>query len=224
MFLCHTGWTLEQISAAVSIGTPIILLLWFYYSQRRALSKSYFDNVPGIYGGFTEPISDQSKEDGRIYSGIIMNIRDIDDKGYFKGEFDFAETTTDLVGNRIEYRKLIDGVYQFYGKFDFELFLNKTRHPFKPEQNRTYVGKLYLVDRLDFDFGNYEIETYLKAEFDIVHYREMQTLKFSFSKVYKKDAPKLPPSFVLNKKIGLNFEPYINLVNTVFVGHTRVDK
>ena len=224
MLLCFTNWTLEQISSSVSIVTPIILLSWFYYSQRQILSKSYFENVPGIYGGFTDPISDQSKEKGHIYSGIILNIREIDDKGYFKGEFDFAETTTDLIDNKIFDRQLTDGVYQFYGKFDFKIYQSKIRHPFKPNQNRVYIGKLYLVDRLDFNFDSYNIETYLKAEFDILHYREMQTLKFTFSKSYKKDSPKLPSTFILNKKIGLNFEPYNNLVRSVFLGHTRVDK
>jgi hypothetical protein len=224
MLLCFVGWALENTSAVISIGTPIILLIWFYYSQRRTLSKSYFENIPGIYGGFTNPISDQTKEEKRIYAGIIMNIRDIDDKGYFKGEFDFAETTTDLKDNRIFYRKLKDGVFQFYGKFNFKIYLNKTRHPFKPEENRVYKGKLYLVERLDFNFDNYKINNYLKAEFEIWHYREMQTLKFTFNKAYKNDGFDLPTSFILNKKIGLNFEPYINLVKTVFIGQTRVDK
>lgn len=224
MLLCFQGWTLEQISAAISIGTPVILLLWFYYSQKQTLSKNYFEKIPGIYGGFTDPICDQTKEKGRIYSGIIMSIKDIDNKGYFKGEFDFAETTTDLIGNKIVGRKLIDGIASFYGKFDFELCWNKTRHPFKPKENRTYIGKLYIVDRLDFDFENYQIETYLKAEYDILHYREMQTLKFTLSKTYKNEKLLFPATFTLNKTLGLNFEPYKNLIDTVFLGETRVDK
>lgn len=218
MFLCYQGWTLEQISAAISIVTPIILLFWFYYSQRQILSKNYFEKLPGIYGGFTDP-KNEGGQGYQVYSGIIMNIKDIDNKGYFKGELDFAETTTEQLP-----RKLIDGIATFYGKLNFKLVYSKKRHPFKPKENRIHVGKLYLVDRLDFDFENYKIENYVKAEYDILHYREMQVLKFTLSKVYRKEGFYLPNSFLLYKTLGFNFEPYKNLIDVVFEGQTRVDK
>jgi hypothetical protein len=220
MTLCINGWTLEQISAAISIATPIILLIWFYYSQKQTLSKNYYSEIDGIYAGFTAPIN-KAPTNGTIYGGIIMNIRDIDNKGYFKGEFDFGEIES--IGNRHNDRSLIDGTHFFYGKVNFTPYRDKTRHPFKPKKNRTYRGKLYIVDRLDFSFDNYKIEDYLCSEYDIIHYREMQTLKFTLNKVYKKKYPSIPPSFILYKSAGFNFEPYINVKKTVFIV-PRADK
>jgi hypothetical protein len=223
MISCLQNWTLENISAAISIATPVMLLIWFYYSQKQTLSKSYFDQIDGLYAGFTDPISKLEDIKG-LYSGIIMNIRDTDDKGYFKGEFDFAESKTDIVSDRISGRKVRDGIHTFLGKLNFELYRNKSRHPFRPEENRTYKGTLYIVDRLDFAFDDYKIETYLSAEYDIVHYREMQTLKFTLKKTHKPENPELPKTFTLYKKMGADFEPYKNVKKTVFYGDTRVDE
>ncbi len=215
--------TIEQISGIISIATPIILFLWFYYSQRQTLSKNYFEQIDGIYAGFTEPLS-YSSNGKRIYGGIIMNIRDTDDKGYFKGDFDFAESYTDFDGNRIMGTKVRDGIHTFLGKIDFTIYRDKSRHPFRPDENRIYKGTLYIVDRLDFAFDNYKIETYLTAEYDIIHYREMQTLKFTFRKKYRPETPEFPQTFILYKKMGASFEPYRNVRETVFFGDTRSDK
>lgn len=221
MILCINWWTLEQISAAISIATPFILLVWFYYSQKQTLSKNYYDEIDGIYAGFTDAIG-KPQHNGRIYGGIIMNIRDIDNKGFFKGDFDFGETEMTTQNERPIAISLRDGIFTFLGKLNYRLFLNKTRHPFKPKENRTYLGKLYIVDRLDFSFEDYKIEDYLSAEYDIIHFREMQTLKFILSKVYKNDRPELPESFTLYKSAGFSFEPYKNVKRTVF-RETRAD-
>ncbi len=220
MILCTTGLTLEQVVSAINVATPFILLIWFYYSQKQTLSKNYYSEINGIYAGFTEPFN-KAPVNGTIYGGIIMNIRDIDDKGYFKGEFDYGEIES--VGNRPNDKQLIDGTHSFFGKINFALYRDKTRHPFKPEKNRSYAGKLYIVDRLDFSFDNYKIENYLCSEYDIIHYREMQTLKFTLNKLYKKEYPKIPRSFILYKSAGFDFEPFINVKKIVF-REPRADK
>jgi hypothetical protein len=202
MISCIQCITIEQISEAISIATPIILLIWFYYSQKQTLSKNYFDTIDGIYAGYTEPANRNDKRKG-INAGIIMNIRDTDDKGFFKGELDFAELEQKMVGNTVESNNLSEGIFTFIGKIDFEIYIDKSRHPFKPKENRIYKGTLYFVDRLDFVFESYNIETYLSAEYDIVHYREMQTLKFTLKKTYRPEFARLPESFVLYKKMGL---------------------
>ena len=51
----------------------------------------------------------------------------------------------------------------------------------------------------------------------------MQTMKFTLSKVYKKEYPAIPQSFILYKSAGFDFEPYINVKRTVFI-ETRADK
>ena len=191
----------------ITIATPIILLFWFYYSQKQTLSKNYYSEINGIYAGFTDPIN-QAPVNGTVYGGIIMKIRDIDNKGYFKGEFDFGETES--TG-----KLLIDGIHSFFGRVKFTVSIDKTRHPFKLGENRIYHGKLYIVDRLDFSVNKYKIEDYLCSEYDIIHYREMQTLKFSLNKVYKKEYPKIPDTFFLYKSAGFNFEPYMNVKRAV---------
>ncbi len=222
MISCIQFITLEQISEVISIATPIILLIWFYYSQKQTLSKNYFDTIDGIYAGYTEPANKTDKSKG-IKAGIIMNIRDTDDKGFFKGELDFAEVEQKIVGNTVESNNLSDGLFTFIGKIDFKIYIDKSRHPFKPKQNRIYKGTLYIVDRLDFVFESYNIEKYLSAEYDIVHYREMQTLKITLKKTYRSEFARLPESFVLYKRMGFDFEPYKNVKMEIFKENTRVD-
>jgi hypothetical protein len=52
---CNTI-TLEDISNVISILTPVILLIRFYYSQRSTLSKDYFNGLTGIYAGFHDAV------------------------------------------------------------------------------------------------------------------------------------------------------------------------
>ena len=211
----------DNVSNAIGLVTPIILFLWFYYSQKQVLSKNYFDEIDGIYAGFTD--TSNSNIINEFQSGIIMNIRDTDNKGYFKGELDYAKTKMEIIDGRQSTRKIHDGVYTFMGKLDFKIFRNKARHPFELKQNRKYAGTLYIVDRLDFDFENYKIEDYLSAEYDILHYREMQTLKFTLRIIHKETGSSLPKSFILYRKMGASFEPYNNVKDSVFMGNTRCD-
>ena len=190
MLLCFPGFDIEKFAAVISIATPVVLLIWFYYSQRQRFAKNYFDEINGIYAGYTDPISIVPDKRG-LNAGIIMNIVGTDENGYSKGEFDFAETKTDITSNYISDTTIRDGMHTFIGKLNFELFKDKTRHPFKAEQNRIYIGKLYIVDRLDFQFEITSIETYLQAEYDIIHYREMKVMKFTLNKIIKMDSSQL---------------------------------
>ena len=222
MLSCFPNFDVETISAVVSIATPIILLMWFYHSQRQSFSKHYLEEIDGIYAGYTQPISKIEDKKG-LNAGIIMNIIGTDENGYFKGEFDFAETKTTIINHRVSDDKIRDGIHTFIGKLNFELYLDKDRHPFKLRQNRIYYGKLYIVDRLDFQIELTNIETYLNAEYDIIHYREMKVMKFTLSKLIKDDRPELPKFFTLTKSYGLEFEPYKNVKETIFNNRSRVD-
>jgi hypothetical protein len=213
----------EKISALISIITPLILLFWFYYTQRQTLSKFYFDEINGLYAGFTKPIS-ASEDGGKVNSGIVMNIRDINNGGYFKGELDFSETTTRMEFNTVRFRLLSDRMQTFFGKMNYQIHLSKDRHPFKAEENRVYTGILYIVTRLDFLFEGNDFEKAILAEYDITHYREMGLMKFKLKQTYGKVKPNLPEQFVLNKSVGFEFEPYVNVRKIVFNGETRVDR
>lgn len=213
-------FTLENVSNIISIATPIILLAWFYYSQRQTFSQNYFNEVGGIYSGFTEPIS-QPEHGGRIYGGIILNIREIDGKGFFKGDFDFAESelyTEGGVTPKDVMRR--EGIHSFMGKLDFQLYRNRARHPYDPKANRKYKGRLYIVGRLDFNVEHQSLDMFLIAEYEIIHLREMGVLQFRHLKTHKTDAPALPTSFTLHRKIGSSFEPYLNVKEVVFHGRT----
>lgn len=222
MNFCGQSFGLSEWSDLISILTPFILLIWFYYSQRQTLSKNYFDEIGGIYAGFTEPTVTPI-HNGKVHSGIIMNIRDVDSKGFFKGDFDYAETESFSVNQKHLFRTITDGVYSFFGDMEFELYRDKKRHPFKVKENRSYKGSLYVVDRMDFQIDNFKLEDYIIAEYRILHYREMETIKFTLKKTYRTGAQKLPENFVLYKSSGLNFEPYKNLKMVVFP-ITRVDQ
>ncbi|HRE68805.1 MAG TPA: hypothetical protein PLM56_17950 [Cyclobacteriaceae bacterium] len=219
---CDITFGLGDLSDLISILTALVLLLWFYYSQRQILSGKYFSEVAGIYAGFTTPKT-QAQHNGQMHAGIIMNIRSVDSRGFFKGDFDYAETESYTQGDQHVFGLITDGVYSFYGDFDFEIYRSKKRNPFKLKENRIYKGNLYIVDRMDFKLEDYKLEDYLIAEFSAIHYREMETIKFKLNKVHRKGSQKFPDEFVLYRSSGLNFEPYKNLKTIVFP-RTRVDK
>ncbi len=56
MIICIFIVEFEKIGILISILTPMILLIWFYYSQKQTLSKNYYREINGIYAGFTKPI------------------------------------------------------------------------------------------------------------------------------------------------------------------------
>lgn len=213
------GSSLTDWSNIISITTPIILLLWFYFSQRLKLSNQYFSEIVGSYAGFTESINPEveKNEKGQIYSGILMRIMDIDSNGYFKGDFEYGENLTTSNNHTIEFRQLMEGVYTFLGKLDFKLYRKKTRHPYKISDNRSYIGKLYIVDRLDYQYEKYDFETYVRAEYDIIHFREMKALKFKFVKNYRQKLD-IPNEFIIDRHIGLSFNPSDSVKSTAFRG------
>ncbi|WP_183576980.1 hypothetical protein HDF18_12170 [Mucilaginibacter sp. X5P1] len=221
---CSIGFSLSDLNNIVGISTPIILLMWFYFSQRLNLSNKYFSEVVGNYAGFTETLNLEleKKENGRIYSGIIMRIVDIDANGYFKGEFQYGENLTVTGTRALEFHQIMEGVYTFLGKIDFQLYLKKNRHPYKVSDNRKYLGKLYIVDRLDYQYEKYDFETYMKAEYDIIHFREMKAIKFMFVKANSENF-ELPKEFILDRQIDLSFSPLENVKSTAFKGDQTLE-
>ena len=214
------GFTVIQlINSLISILTPIVLVIWFIYSQKQYLSNSYLKEINGIYGGYCEPVKNAKNE-----AGIIMNIRDTDNKGYFKGELQFKEIKRELVNDNVVEKEMVSGIHSFFGKLNHKIFFNKKRNPFKVKTNRLYKGSFYIVDRLDFNFEKNELNDYLVFEYDILHFREMQILKFTFKKQYRNKGKDLPKTFKLHKSLGLDFEPYMNVKKSVFNYRLLVDK
>ncbi len=200
------------VSDLITIVTAIILICWFYYSQKQVLSKNYYDEIPGIYAGFTDGTQ---KPDN--YSALIINIREIDNSGYYKGELEFAE-----LRNPLDNEAMIWSIKNFIGKNEFSIKRDKIRHPLKPQENRVYIGKLYTVNRFDFLFTDYKIEDYTEDEYDVIHYRDMGVFVCTHKKSYKDSPSLLPKTFTLHKKGGYFFEPYENIKNSVFKGKVLV--
>jgi len=217
--LCNNAWVhIEHWSYIIAIFTPIVLLYWFVFIQKQ----NYFNEILGIFAGYTDP-SDKTKaivkEEGRFNSGVIMNFRDVSN-GYYRGEFDFREN----ISNSEEDRLLSDGFHCFYCKMNYKVYLIKKRNPLDIKKNRVYKGKLYILNRLDFDFGNQKIDDFLVAEYDVIHYREMRTLQLTLSQVHKEEFLRTPKSFKLHQSLGLGFEPYKNVKESIFRGFSRADK
>jgi hypothetical protein len=223
MEICGQTFGLEDWSNLISLVTPVILFIWFYYSQKQSLSKDYFGEIEGIYAGFTTPIVTPN-HGGQMYSGVIMNIRTVDNKGFYKGEFDFAETESCTINGQHTFNQLNDGVYSFFGESRFRLHIDKKRHPFRTEENRTYKGNLFVVAHLSFPLDETKLEDYLIAEYNVIHFRERESLKLTIKKVHRTGAQTLPKEILLHKSSKLNFEPYKNLKQIVFKNNIRVDK
>jgi len=211
---CNLSISLEDISNIISVGTPLILLIWFYYSQKQSLSKNYYNQIDGIYAGYTSPTI--PPEGKFTKAGMVFTIRDTDNSGYFKGELEFVEIRHWSNNQQLYSERVVEASYTFLGNMRFELYIDKTRHPFRLEENRIYTGILTIVDRLDFQFEEFKIEDYSSAEYKITHYREMQVMKFDLIKKHRPDFALLPNSFTLYKSMGFNFEPYASIKFDLF--------
>lgn len=210
------GFGIDKISNWIGVSTPIILITWFYYSQKQTLSKSYFNSIDGTYAGYTQPTLDKP-EDKFLEAGIIFHIRDTNESGYFIGELEYKEIWKWSANHQFYSQSAIEASNTFLGKINFEVYRDKMRHPFKPPENRIYKGILTIVDRLDFQFESYKIEDYVSAEYNIDHYREMQTMKFTLIKKNRPEFVHLPNSFTLYKSLGFDFEPYSSLKSGLFL-------
>jgi len=209
-----TDWA-GLIANTVSIGTPVILLIWFLVTSKRQLSDQYFNELPGYYGGFTKPLDPEFKVNE---GGVLLRILNIDANGYFQREFDFGEhRATVTPDNRLFFEQLRDGIYTCMGKMDHHIYRSKVRNPMDAAQNRTYTGKFFVVDRLDIDFRSYNIQQYIQMEYDITHFREMKTLELKLVKVHR-EISQLPADITLYKQIGLHFDVYNSVKDTSFRG------
>ncbi len=211
MLLCLS---IEQISAVVGIITPFVLLFWFRYIRKQNFNNEFL----GIYAGYMD-IESAPENKGTIESGLIMNIRDVLSSGFFRGEFDYRKN----IATRYEDTLYQDGIYTFYGKINYRLYFPKPRHALKHKENRIYKGRVTIVMRLDFQFETQDIQDFSQEEYDFIFYRELRALKFSLSKASKNHSNQIPNKFILNKSLGLNFEPYKNVKETIFRGFTRAD-
>ncbi|MEJ5995233.1 hypothetical protein WG904_12465 [Pedobacter sp. Du54] len=195
----------SKLADIVSVGTPIVLLIWFAISRKTQLEESFYKDFVGHYGGFTEPID---KSSGIDHGGFLLRILNIDSNGYFLGEFDFGEIKTTISSDkRLSFQQMRDGIYTCLGKIDHEIYASEDRHPMKVDQNRIYKGKFYVVDRLDFQFKSYNFENYIQLEYDLIHYREMKVIELKLTKTHK-EISQLPAEITAHKKIGLSHDVY----------------
>lgn len=179
-------------SDIVSLLTPIILLFWFYYSQIQTFSKNYYSEIVGTYSDFSIPVAIKSTDRSTAYAGFIMDIYEIDNNGYFRGEMIYGETES--TGSGVIGK--VAATFQFYGKLNYEFYFKKSRYPFHKRDNSKYFGKLYLVDHLSVSHDGKIPDDFLAFEYNIFHYREMKVFSLSVSKICREN-PKLPEKFSL---------------------------
>jgi len=196
---------IEKTAAVISIGTPVVLFIWFAITRKTHLAETYFKELIGNYGGFTEPIDPAI---GVNNGGFLLRILHIDSNGYFQGEFDFGENKVNVSpANQLSFQQVRDGIYTCMGKIDHQIYASEDRHPMKAGENRTYRGKFYVVDRLDFQFKSYNFENYIQLEYDLIHYREMKVIELKLVKTHR-EISQLPGEITVFKEIGLSFDVY----------------
>ena len=139
--------SLSDWSNLATIINPFILLVWFYYSQIHLLSSNYYSKIVGTYSGFCEPSIAQKTPNSHPYAGMIMDITQIDANGYFMGQIIYGEVESSQTGVKGK----VAGILQFYGPIPHKFYFNKNRNPFLRDQNSKYKGKVYIVDRFDFE-------------------------------------------------------------------------
>lgn len=119
---------LEILSAYVSLAIPAVLLFWFVYSQWEKHSNVFYTELAGLYVNFTDHVNEIQFDPEREtrYSGMIFNIREINNDGYFSGDIDFGEIISTQVGKRL----VSDGMFNFMGNFNYWPHTNKRRNPY----------------------------------------------------------------------------------------------
>jgi hypothetical protein len=220
MLPCFSAITLDGTAQIFEIFTPVILFIWFLYSQEEKFRKNYQGEIPGIYGGYTTPVI-AAPPGHTIYAGAILSIKSVNSDGFFIGEFDYGERDRAREDGPPQ---IISSLNTFFGHINYHVSFKRDVHPLKPETNRTYKGKLYVVDRIDIPFKISAIESFITYEFDVTHYREMGVLELTFSREYRKSGFEYPQSLILQKSKGIGFEPYQTLKETVFGRHVISDK
>jgi hypothetical protein len=197
--------TISVTANFISVGTPVILLIWFCITSKRHLKEVYFKELPGKYAGFTNPVDETN--DVR-QGGFLMRILSIDANGYFLGEFDYGESRTTVFGNnQLQHDQIRDGIFECIGQITHRIYRSKARHPMHSKENRQYKGKFYVVDRLDFDFRNIDFETYNQLEYEFIHFREMNVIELNLVKTHR-ELNKLPEHITLYKDNGLTYSVY----------------
>jgi hypothetical protein len=56
LFIYFLAIDIQIISAWIACSTPVILLIWFFYSENEKLETKLFNELEGIYAGFTPNI------------------------------------------------------------------------------------------------------------------------------------------------------------------------
>jgi len=187
---------ISLLANLISIGTPVILLIWFLITSKRHLKEAYFKELPGSYGGFTKPIDEDI---GVREGGFLMRILNVDANGYFQGEFDYGENRTTVTGNnQLLDEQIRDGIFECIGQVSHTIYRSRSRHPMNSEDNRQYSGRFFVVDRLDFDFRNADFESYIQLEYEFIHFREMNVIELNLVKTHRV-LNKLPDRITLYK-------------------------
>ncbi|HUZ57328.1 MAG TPA: hypothetical protein VMU83_00930 [Hanamia sp.] len=110
----------------------------------------------------------------------------------------------------------VAGILQFYGRIPYKFYFNKNRNPFLRDQNSKYKGKVYIVDRFDFE-KDLMIEEFKTMEYDVIYYRERNSLWFNNQKILRENSnPVLPKTFTIDKKINIFGDISKGVFTTVF--------
>ncbi len=163
---------------------------------------------------YMQGFSPQPETEGyRIYGGMILSMKDINSSGYFRGEVDYSEKK---FTNDTE-KLLNDGVYFFFGDIDYSLWKWPfDRNPFIKEQNRTYEGVLYFVDRLDIHLDTQDIYNFLQATYKVKYYRDYRAIELQLVKREERMKNPLPEKIFLYKDVKLNLSPYKDVKQIIF--------
>lgn len=200
----------DDISLAAnwaSVITTVVVFLWFLLTQWQQRSTNLYTDFIGKYAGYTLTVLNKALG---CEAGMILKINKIDTKGYFFGELHFGEV------NKQTMEQYHDSMQTFYGRLDYRLPVPRRRHPFTYSKNHRYLGKLWIVDRLDFHLSEDSIEKYVSEEFDLIFFRELGVIRLNFVKPGIRNN-NLPGTIYLFKSQDLEFEPYKTVPRVIFL-------
>jgi hypothetical protein len=205
---------LSITAEAFEILTPIVLFFWFLHTRKQHAKESLFKELIGFYGGWVSNTTNQSDEQNRFEGGLMLQIFDIDENGYFRGEFEYYEKQIQFQNSLPGFTaRIVSASLKFYyGKLKFKWNYKLAKpNPLLYSTNRTYIGELKVIDRLD--KISEDESSRLEAVYNFKYFREACVLNLIQKGLLKKDV-RLPSRFTLMKKSPHQLDPYTNIDNT----------
>jgi len=200
--------SIDLLANIFEIITPIVLFLWFIVTRWTKQKSEYFAEFKKNYGAFIQNTVNPKSNDSFFDGGMILSIFVIKPSGYFSGQLVYVEYEYILLDKGdFMIREAIRSDNICYGKLNFCWRKNifKQGNPFNSNTNRTYVGHMFVVNRLQDHSQHFGEDWEYKYKF--IHSRESGFIDATIEEIKTTKKQKLPMAFSVKSSIDRLHNP-----------------